>query len=222
MAAEVFSAGARSLFIDLEPWAGYWKGTPESARIFGEELRRLQPNATIITAIDPRPWALGGIPLAEFAAFSNALAPLVYWKSFDTPNNRDAYTKAGFPPPEGPISPEFILDVSAQVLQPYGVPLHPVGQGASDAANWTRFLDHSNVTGMPQISVWRYGVTSGDVWPLLGERSPSGQLYIVQSGDTLSKIGALWGVDARRIAVANRLADPNVLYVGQELCSPLG
>jgi hypothetical protein len=222
MASEVFSAGARSLFIDLEPWQGYWKGTPDSARIFGEELRRLQPNATIITAIDPRPWSLGGIPLAEFAAFSNALAPLVYWESFDTQSNRDAYTKSGYPPPEGPMTPEFVLDVSARVLQPYGLPLRPVGQGASDTARWTRFLDHSALTGMPELSVWRYGVTGGDVLSLLGERTPSGQLYIVQQGDTLSKIGGLWGVDATRIAIANRLADPNVLFIGQQLCIPLG
>ncbi|MGH2669359.1 MAG: LysM peptidoglycan-binding domain-containing protein, partial [bacterium] len=60
------------------------------------------------------------------------------------------------------------------------------------------------------------------VFPLLGERTPSGQLYVVQPGDTLSQIGRLWGVDAMRIAVANRLLDPNVLYIGQELCIPLG
>lgn len=222
MASEVFSAGARSLFIDLEPWEGYWKGTPDSARVFGEELRRLQPNATIITAIDPRPWALGGIPLAEFATFSNALAPLVYWESFDTQGNRDAYTKSGYPPPEGPIPPEFFLDVSAKVLQTYGLPLRPVGQGASDTARWARFLDHSTLTGMPELSVWRYGVVGGDVLSLLGERSPAGQLYVVQPGDTLSKIGQLWGVDATRIAIANRLPDPNVLFIGQELCIPLG
>jgi hypothetical protein len=222
MAAEVFAAGARSLFIDLEPWQGYWKGTPDTARIFGEELRRLQPNATIITAIDPRPWALGGIPLAEFAAFSNALAPLVYWTSFDTPNNRDAYPQSGDPPPEGPIPPEVVLDVSAKVLQGFGLPLRPVGQGASDTSLWARFLDHSALTGMPELSVWRYGVTGGDVLSLLGERSPAGQLYVVEAEDTLSKIGGLWGVDATRIAVANRLADPNVLFIGQELCIPLG
>ena len=220
MAASVLAAGARSLFIDLEPWQGYWKGTPESARIFGEELRRLQPNGVVITAIDPRPWSLGGIPLAEFAAFSNALAPLVYWETFDSQNNRDAYTAAGYIPPAEKAPPEFFLDASAAVLQSYGLPLRPVGQGASDPGRWTRFLDHSTLIGMPELSVWRFGVTTGDVWPLLAERTPSGQLYVVQPGDTLSKIGGLWGVAATRIAIANRLADPNVLSIGQELCIP--
>jgi hypothetical protein len=222
MASEVLSAGARSLTLDLEPWEAFWKGTPESARLFGEELRRLQPNATIITAIDPRPWTLDDVPLREFAAFSNALAPLVYWETFDTPNNRAGYAQSGYPPPEEQAAPEFFLDVTGRVLQGYGVAIRPVGQGTSDAAKWARFVDHSTLTGMPELSVWRYGVVGGDVWSLLGERTPSGQLYVVQPGDTLSHIGGLWGVDARRIAIANRLADPNVLSIGQELCIPLG
>jgi len=222
MAASVLAAGARSIFLDLEPYAGYWQGTPDSARLFGEELRRLQPGATIVTAIDPRPWALDGVPLTEFAVFSNAFAPLIYWETFDSPATRAGYAAAGFQPPEGEMAPEFLLDVSAQVLQPYGVAIRPVGQGASDSARWTRFLDHATLTGMPELSVWRYGIVGPDVWSLLGERTPSGQSYTVQAGDTLSRIAQRWGVDVQRIAVANRLADPNVLSVGQVLCIPLG
>jgi len=222
MAADVIAAGARSLFIDLEPWTGYWQGTPEGALAFGAELRRLQPDATIITAIDPRPWALPGIPLKEFASFSNALAPLIYWQTFDSPGTRDGYAKSGYPPPEGEMTPEFVLDVAASVLSRYGLPLRPVGQGTSDAAQWGRFLDHATANGMPEVSAWRYGVMPGDVWSLLSERTPSGQEYTVVSGDTLGRIGRMWGVDPMRIAAANRLADPNVLYVGQVLCIPLG
>ena len=114
------------------------------------------------------------------------------------------------------------LDVSAKVLSRYGLPLRPVGQGSSDAALWARFLDHATAIEMPEFSAWRYGVVSGDVWPLLSERSPSGQEYTVQPGDTLGRISRMWGVDVMRIAVANRLADPNVLFVGQVLCIPLG
>ena len=77
MAAAVLAAGARSIFLDLEPWNGYWEGTAEAAGVFGQELRRLQPNAVVVTVIEPRPWALERLPLAEFAAFSDALAPLI-------------------------------------------------------------------------------------------------------------------------------------------------
>jgi hypothetical protein len=222
MAASVLAAGARSLFIDLEPYTGYWQGTPEGALAFGAELRRLQPGATIITAIDPRPWSLKGIPLAEFASFSNALAPLIYWETFDSQGTRDGYANSGYPPPPGEMTPEFLLDVTSQVLAPYGLPLRPVGQGASDSAHWARFIDHAASAGMHELSVFRYGVTSAEVWPVLAERSPSGQQYVVLAGDTLSLIARLWGVDANRIALANRLADPNVLHAGQVLCIPTG
>jgi LysM repeat protein len=221
MAAEVLAASARSLTLDLEPWQAFWEGTPETARVFGEELRRLQPYAKIITSIDPRPWTLNDIPINEFVAFSNALAPTIYWETFDSPQNRAEYAQSGYPPPEEKAAPEFFLDATADALRPYGLPVQPVGQGNSDTGRWARFVDHATAIGLPNVSVWRYGVVGQDVRALLGERTPSGQLYVVQSGDTLSRIGQLWGVDAMRIATANRLADPNVLFVGQELCVPL-
>lgn len=222
MAAEVLASGARSLFLDLEPWPAFWAGSPESARVFGEELRRLQPDATIITAVDPRPWTLADVPLAEFASFSNALAPLVYWESFDTPENRTRYAMSGWPPPEGEMTPEFLIDVSAQVLQGYGLQVQPVGQGTSSPDLMGRFLDYAALTGMGELSVWRYGVVGQEVWSLLGQRTPSGQSYVVQAGDTLGLIGRAWGVDPQRIAVANALTDPNLIYAGQVLCIPLG
>jgi LysM domain len=222
MAASVLGAGARSLFIDLEPYSGYWQGSAEGALAFGAELRRLQPGATIITAIDPRPWAFDGIPLKEFASFSNALAPLIYWDTFDSPATKEGYARAGYPPPSGEMTPEFLLDTSAKVLAGYGLPIRPVGQGASDSAQWSRFIGHATATGMSEFSVWRYGVTSPDAWTVLTERTPTGQEYTVRPGDTLSLIARLWGADATGIARANRIANPNVLHAGQVLCIPTG
>jgi hypothetical protein len=176
MAAEVLAAGARSIFLDLEPWSGYyWQRTAEDARVFGRELRRLQPNAIVVTAVEPRPWALERLPMAEFAAFSDALAPLIYWETFNTQPNLDAYQAYGWPPGPDGITPEFLLDVSADLLQPYNLPIQPVGQGASpDMGAWTRFLDYASQLGMPDISVWRHGVTNPGVWDLLKERTPCG------------------------------------------------
>ena len=57
MAADVLSAGARSIFLDLEAHPGFWEGEEVDAGIFGEALRIKQPNARISTSIDPRPWA---------------------------------------------------------------------------------------------------------------------------------------------------------------------
>ncbi len=175
MAADVLAAGARSIFLDLEPWNGYWEGNAEAARVFGRELRRLQPNAVVVTVIEPRPWALERLPMAEFAAFSDALAPLIYWETFNTQPNLDAYQAYGWPPGPDGITPEFLLDVSVDLLQPYNLPIQPVGQGASPNMDaWTRFLDYASQSAMPDISVWRHGVTNPGVWDLLKERAPCG------------------------------------------------
>ena len=175
MAAEVLAAGARSIFLDLEPWQGYWQGTPEAASLFGRELRRLQPNGVVVIAIEPRPWALDRLPLAEFAAFSDALAPLIYWETFNTAPNLERFEASGWPPGPDGITPEFLLDVSAHLLQPYNLPIQPVGQGSSTDMNaWARFLDYAAQSGMPDVSVWRHGVTNPGVWDMLKARTACG------------------------------------------------
>ena len=63
MAAAVLLSGARSLFLDVEPHSGFWRGTPQDALRFGEELRRLAPNAHVVLSIDARPWLRDAIPL---------------------------------------------------------------------------------------------------------------------------------------------------------------
>ncbi len=50
----------------------------------------------------------------------------------------------------------------------------------------------------------------------------SGELYIVQPGDTLSNIAARFGVTIQAIVEANNLANPDVLDVGDELVIPSG
>ncbi|MCL5960128.1 MAG: LysM peptidoglycan-binding domain-containing protein [Chloroflexi bacterium] len=48
----------------------------------------------------------------------------------------------------------------------------------------------------------------------------TGTTYTVKSGDTLSKIAADFGVSVDSIVKANKIADPNLLTVGQELVIP--
>jgi hypothetical protein len=221
MAAAVLAAGARSLYIDLEPWNGYWQGTPEAAVVYGRELRRLQPKAEIVTAVEPRPWALAKLPMAEFVAFSNALAPLVYWETFNTAPNVKLFNSHGWPPGPSGITPEFLLDVSAGLLEGYNLPIRPIGQGASPSVDaWERFLDDAAASGMPDISVWRHGVTNPAVRPLLKERMPAGLTYVVQPGDTLFEIAQRWRSSVLAIASANGIADPSRISAGQVLCIP--
>ncbi len=172
MTAQVLAAGARSVFLDLEPWQGYWQGTPQAATAFGRELRRLQPHGSVVTTVEPRPWALEKLPLAEFASFSNAFASLIYWETFSSQANLDLFEAYGWPTGPGGMTPEFLLDVSAGLLQQYNLPIQPVGQGASpDMAAWARFIDDACRSGMPDVSVWRYGVTNPGVWDLLEGRT---------------------------------------------------
>lgn len=229
MAAEVLAAGARSLFLDLEPHSGFWRGTPADAVAYGNELRRLAPDAWIVTSMDPRPWAIAQTPMAEFAAFSNELAPQQYWRTFDTAGNHRRYAETGFPvPPEG-MSPQFLNWVSHQVLGHYGLPISPAGQGHVDnSAEWYGFIDHAYEMGTQVLSVWRYGVSNRHVFQILKEKpaiQPVVQVaqplvYVVQPGDTLSKIAAEHGTTVAAIAEANGITNVNYLFIGQELIIP--
>ena len=173
MCAQVIAAGARSLTIDVEPHGGFWQGTAQDALTFGREFRRRQPNATLYVSVDPRPWVIARIPLAEFASFAQGFAPQLYWETFDTSGNRRRFESSGFPVGEEGITPEFLLEMSRSLLRDYGSPIQPVGQGASeDSQAWRGFVDRAFALGMGTVSVWRYGVTGGDVWRLLRDVGP--------------------------------------------------
>lgn len=47
-----------------------------------------------------------------------------------------------------------------------------------------------------------------------------GQIYVVQAGDTLAGIAARYGVPVWTLAQANKIVNPNVVYVGQRLLIP--
>lgn len=50
--------------------------------------------------------------------------------------------------------------------------------------------------------------------------SGGGEQYVVKSGDSLSAIGARYGVSYQAIAAANGIANPNLIYPGQRLTIP--
>jgi hypothetical protein len=169
MAAEVVSAGARSMVLDLEPSDGgsFWEGNAYTALAFGRQFRRLQPTAWLSIAPDPRPWQVEAVPVAEFATFSNEFAPQTYWDTFDnSPTKRLLRDRGFFVGAEG-ITPEVTLDFTQQALGRFGLPIRPVGQGTSDVDSWRRFIGHAFTLGMGAVSVWRYGTSNPAVWPLL-------------------------------------------------------
>lgn len=50
--------------------------------------------------------------------------------------------------------------------------------------------------------------------------APVGDCYTVKAGDTLSEIAARWGVTVSALAVANKIANPDLIYPGQRICKP--
>ncbi len=166
MGADVLAAGARSLFIDFEPHAGFWAGDANAARTLGRELRRRAPGARIWLSIDPRPWQLRKLPMAEIVPYVDGFAPQIYWETFA--DNGVKYAQSGFDPGPSGITPEFLLEVTYQILKDYGLPMAPVGQGASPNQDaWRRFLGYCATLGTAEPSVWRYGVTSEPVWEVV-------------------------------------------------------
>ena len=223
MCAEVLAAGARSITVDLEPYAGFWQATPREAMVFGDTLRRLQPAAWVVVSVDPRPWQMDRIPLKEFSSFSDEFAPQIYWDQLSSPENHQAFARNGITPgPEG-ITPRFLLDAAMGGLRQYGLPIQPIGQGSTDKPGaWKEFLDHAFTLEAEAVSVWRFGVTLPEVWPLLKENPPRPLTYIVQPGDTLSALAVEWHTAVPAIAEVNGISNPNLIYVGQELIVPRG
>ena len=238
MASDVLNAGARSIYLDIEPHSGFWRGTPADAVAFGKELRRLSPNGVVSLSIDPRPWMVVKLPMKELTSFANSMSPQQYWRTFNTQANYEKFQESGYAVPPGGITPEYLFAISDAILPQFGLPLEHVGQGATpDAGEWRRFLSLSFARGSTTATVWRYGVTPPDVLRVLREVPPpvpvqpapvaltsggatQGGVYTVRSGDTLSAIAASQGVSMQAIVDANALANADYLYVGQQLTIP--
>ena len=173
MANDVLNAGARSIYIDLEPPEGshYWQGSSHDAMVFGEELRRLQPNAMITVAPDARPWQFGKVPIHEYISFSNRIAPQSYWETFNSPTNLRYMSERGFDTSQG-VTPELIVEVARATFAFSGLPVLPIGQGASSPDQWHRFITAAGNNGMNPVSLWRYGTADPYAFGVLRDMFP--------------------------------------------------
>lgn len=223
LASEVLDAGARSLFLDLEAHAGFWVGTTDDATEYGERLRALQPSARLSTSIDPRPWEIDRIPLAEFAAFTDEISPQVYWGMFGSKPNLVKYALAGEIPDESGVTPAFVLASAMRKLEAFALPIHPIGDGTvlRDPA-WPEFLEQSYGARADAVSVWRYGVVEPAIWEFLRDNPPRAgfEIYVVQPGDSLGRIAARYGTTVEEVAAENEITNPNLIHVGMELRVP--
>jgi LysM repeat protein len=231
LAAAVLLSGARSIFLDVEPHGGFWRGTPADATAFGQELRRLVPDAEVVLSIDARPWLKNAIPLQQFLPYINAIAPQHYWRTFDNQANYDKYRDAGFAVPAGGVTPEFLLSTTLATYKDIPLPIHHTGQGAADdLGEWLRFVNAAYALDADFLSVWRYGVTSDQILSLVASKTPRqpavavqagpSVTHIVEAGETLGVIASRYGTTVDAIVQANNLENPNYVYIGQELAIP--
>ena len=223
MAASVLASGARSLSIDLESYPGFWSGTQYDALQYTGLLRNAPPDATIMTTIDARPWEYDRIPIKEFAAASNALAPQVYWSDFGTPANINRYRSMGADPGAAGVTAAFTLDIAVRKLTALGLPIHPIGPGlGAEQSAWAQFMTESYARDVEAVSVWRFGTTTPRVWEMLEANPPRPRSYVVQPGDSLGRLAGLWNTSIDEIVRLNGLADPNLVVQGQRLAIPRG
>ena len=98
----------------------------------------------------------------------------------------------------------------------------------SDRVVMHQYADDGQVAGLPgkadlDVSMVDLPLLTGAGAPAASpnaQPSPPRQPYVVQPGDTLSEVGARFGIDQSRIAQANGIADPDLIYVGQVLQLP--
>jgi len=174
MAADVLANGARSLTLDLEGGSGFWTGSAADAAAYGNELRARNAFARVDISIDPRPWRINLVPMAEFVQFTDGISPQLYWDTFNSTSNKNGYAAAGYPPGPAGMTPEFLCDATIQVLSNYDRYIIPAGQGAcADPATFPRFVRRAWTDGMGAVSVWRYGVTRYETLAYLGQ-NPAG------------------------------------------------
>ena len=92
--------------------------------------------------------------------------------------------------------------------------------GASDSATTIEVLRQGVLAGLygnGDTRAWWLGTYYNAVQSVInGSASPS-RVYTVEPGDTLSGIASYLGVDMNNLANSNGIADPNLIYAGQQL-----
>jgi hypothetical protein len=238
MAAEVLTAGARSLYLDVDVEFDSWRGTRAAATAFARELRRLAPDGRVVLTVDSRPWQLRRLPLAELAGHGSAIALKLFSRIYDTADDRAGFLEEGFSVPREGVLPELLLAAAEPYVGSLGLPVGYVGQADLAPAETARFLDLAVKAGSPAVSLWRAGLATDATFSLLRDRppvppppepvaTPAGpaaprerRTYVVRPGDTLTAIAAAHGVSIGAIAGANNLQDPDLIRAGQELVIP--
>jgi hypothetical protein len=158
MAVEVIDSGVKALYADLEPFAGFCnRDCSVLADHFWSRVRAERPNAHLGVIYDPRPWWWEQSATSKWFSVANSALPMCYWESY--------VNQVPWNDPAGCVS-QAHRDLA--VLAP-GRQLEyvPMLQGNTHASRFQQALDAAVVAGASRVSVWRRGVTNGDIWGLV-------------------------------------------------------
>jgi len=121
------------------------------------------------------------------------------------------------PPPAPPSAPP------APSAPPWGYPVHHVVQWGE---NLTKIAMRYGTTvwAIAQANgIWNVNyIRAGQILliPVSGPGPGPGHVYIVQSGDTLSRIAWRFGTTVWALAQLNGIWNPHLIYIGQKLYIP--
>jgi hypothetical protein len=137
---------AGSVILDLEPYAGFWRGTAADADAFIAAYRQ-QTDAPLRISLDHR--RVGeGFPYPSLMDAAADFLPQVYWTDF-----RRSWSA--------------VLEEAEAVLAPYGKPIEYVLPGNAEPADFAKALAWC-VARAANASIWVWQTIRAENWPAIG------------------------------------------------------
>lgn len=159
-AVEVIDTGVKALYADVEPYQGFcYLDCHALAEQFWSRVHQLRPNATLGVIYDPRPWWWEQQALTKWFASADVALPMCYWETY-----------AGQRPWDEPAGCVVQGHADLDVLAPgHTLGYYPMLQGDSTPEHFKAALDAAGRLGLTNVSVWRRGVTSNEVWSMVAD-----------------------------------------------------
>jgi murein DD-endopeptidase MepM/ murein hydrolase activator NlpD len=144
--------GVKSMILDVEPYAGFWRVGKDPIRPYMTRIRRGVGGLFHIgMSMDPRRHHYDSIFPLEWKPFINSLHPQSYWASFQRPVKE-------------------VMDEVYAVWGNFGLPIIPALQGNAEAAEIEEARAYCITKyGAKGLSYWRYGVIGPLQFPAINQ-----------------------------------------------------
>jgi murein DD-endopeptidase MepM/ murein hydrolase activator NlpD len=140
--------GVQSMILDVEPYAGFWRGGRDGIRPLMTAIRSQIPGGFHIgLSADSRPQHYGTIFPDEWFPFVQSVHPQIYWATYN-------------------VTPEVAVEQAITTWARFNRPVFPVLQANADADSMDRArtisVSRYRVQG---LSWWRLGAFGASQWP---------------------------------------------------------